>query len=136
MRAIVIALLTLAATTAHAHASDLAGLWRTQTEGGLVELAACGDALCGTIVSSPRLDANPNQRDVRNKDPAMRTRALRGLRIVEARPAGERLRGWVYNPEDGETYSGEITRLADGRLRLRGCVVWPLCSSQVWTRVR
>ncbi|HRP09443.1 MAG TPA: DUF2147 domain-containing protein [Terricaulis sp.] len=136
MNRLIGAALVFFAIAAPAQANDFLGVWRTEVRGGLVRLEPCGDAICGAIVSSPLLEANPDQRDVRNSDPALRTRALRGLRILQARRlSATRLGdGWVYDPEEGETYSGEITLLPDGRLRLRGCIVWPLCRSQIWVR--
>jgi uncharacterized protein (DUF2147 family) len=44
--------------------------------------------------------------------------------------------GQVYNAEDGKTYSGKITPLGANQLKLRGCVFFPLCKTQTWTRVR
>jgi uncharacterized protein (DUF2147 family) len=128
-------LLTL--SSGAASANEFLGLWRTPVDGGgLVRLEQCGSAVCGVVVDSPRLRANPDQRDVLNQDRAMRTRRLMGLRMFEARPTGARRLsdGWVYNPEDGHTYRGSVTLLQDGRLRLTGCAIWPLCRSQVWTR--
>jgi uncharacterized protein (DUF2147 family) len=116
---------------------DVAGLWRTPVNGGgLVRLGPCGADLCGEIVTSPRLRSHPDQRDVRNARPELRSRPLKGLRMMRASPAGPGRwnRGWVYNPEDGRTYSGEIHLLPDGRLKLTGCVVRPLCKTQVWQR--
>ncbi len=114
------------------------GVWRTPSDGGsTVRLSACGDAVCGQIVSSPTLRANPDQRDARNTDATLRTRRLQGLRILQVRSQGPGRwsDGWVYNPTDGKTYRGSITLTQDGRLRLTGCVVRPLCQTQTWTRV-
>ncbi len=113
------------------------GLWRTPVDGGgLVRVSRCGADICGTVVDSPRLRANPDQRDVRNRDASGRDRRLRGLLILRASPTGPSRwgDGWVYNPEDGGTYRGSIERLPDGRLRLRGCIVAPMCRTQIWTR--
>lgn len=114
------------------------GVWRTPSDGGsTVRISACGDAVCGQIVSSPALRADPNLRDGRNSDASLRTRRLQGLRILQVRPQGPGRwsDGWVYNPTDGKTYRGSITMTPEGRLRLTGCVVRPLCQTQTWTRV-
>lgn len=113
------------------------GLWRTPSDGGsVVRLERCGARLCGAVVSSVRLKTNPDQRDVRNSDPSKRDRALKGLRILEVTPSpdGRLGEGWVYNPEDGRTYRGAIRVLEGGRLQLKGCVVRPICKSQIWVR--
>jgi uncharacterized protein (DUF2147 family) len=134
--ALLLAALLLAGASAEAE-HPVAGLWRTPTDGGsLVRLEACGRDICGAIVSSPKLKANPDQRDQRNAQPSLRGRPLKGLRILQASPTapGHWTKGWVYNPEDGKTYQGEIRLLPDGRLKLTGCVVKPLCKTQVWVR--
>jgi uncharacterized protein (DUF2147 family) len=114
------------------------GLWRTPVDGGsVVRIEACGERVCGFVVSSPHLETHPDQRDVRNSDPALRDRRIKGLQILDARPvAADALGdGWVYDPEEGSTYSGSVTLLEDGRLRLTGCIFWPLCRSQTWIRI-
>lgn len=132
-----LALAALLASAAADLPAQAAGLWRTPSDGGsLVRLEPCGGKLCGSIVSSPRLTANPAQQDVLNSDPARRGRRLKGLRILEVTPRadGHRADGWVYNPEDGRTYKGALRIEPDGRLHLTGCVVRPLCKTQVWRR--
>lgn len=116
----------------------IAGTWRTPTDGGsTVRISMCGDAVCGQIISSPSLREDPALLDRRNSDPTLRTRRLQGLRILQVRRGndGRWTDGWVYNPRDGRTYRGSMTLTPEGRLRLTGCVVRPLCQTQTWTRV-
>ena len=44
--------------------------------------------------------------------------------------------GTLYNPDDGGTYKGRLMPTDAGHLAVRGCIVWPLCKTQTWTRVR
>ena len=44
--------------------------------------------------------------------------------------------GAIYNGDDGGTYKATITPIDADHLKVRGCIVWPLCKSQTWTRVR
>ena len=114
------------------------GVWRTPVDGGgLARLEPCGERICGYVVDSPWLRANPDQRDIRNSDPPLRGRRVVGLKFMEARALAENRLGdgWVYHPEEGNTYTGTMTLLEDGRLRLTGCVLWPLCRTQIWRRV-
>lgn len=136
-------LFALAATAVLALASpalaaDPTGLWQTPTNGGQVRIARCGQALCGTLVTSDHIRREPNARDTQNKDSALRTRPLRGLTMLSGFTGGpsEWRGGSVYNPADGGTYRGTITLTNDNTLRLRGCIVAPLCKTQVWTRVQ
>ena len=132
------AALAVSAFAAPALAGDPTGLWQTPTNGGQVRIERCGNALCGSLVTSAQIRANPDQRDIRNKDESQRDRTLRGLRMLSGFTGGptEWRGGSVYNPEDGGTYRGTITMTNDNTLRLRGCIVAPLCKTQTWTRVQ
>jgi hypothetical protein len=44
--------------------------------------------------------------------------------------------GSIYNPEDGGTYKATITIADADTLKLKGCIVWPLCKTQTWKRLR
>lgn len=130
--------LALAAPAEAKAAPDVSGLWRTPSDGGsVVRLSRCGEALCGRIVNSPRLKADPDQRDVRNRDAGQRDRALRNLVFMQVKATGPGRwgEGWVYNPEDGGTYKGVMQLRPDGALELTGCIVRPFCKTQVWRRI-
>ena len=42
--------------------------------------------------------------------------------------------GRIYNPDNGKTYVGDLRLLDPTRLKVTGCLVRPLCGSQVWRR--
>ncbi len=130
-----LALLCLSAT--NAWAADATGLWRTQTAGE-VEIYHCGAALCGKLVNSPRLRADPALKDFRNKDAALRGRSLKGMVMIQGLHGGPTSwsDGQLYNPEDGNTYSGALTLLPNGQVQLKGCALMVLCKTQVWNRIR
>lgn len=127
-----------AALTSPALAGDPTGLWQTPTNGGQVRIARCGQALCGTLITSAHIRADPNARDEHNKNAELRGRPLRNLPMLTGFTGGptEWRGGSVYNPADGGTYRGTITLTDDNTLRLRGCIVAPLCKTQTWTRVQ
>ncbi|WAC61419.1 DUF2147 domain-containing protein [Brevundimonas sp. SL130] len=127
-----------AALASPALAGDPTGLWQTPTNGGQVRIARCGQALCGTLVTSNTIRADANARDTENRDAAQRSRPLRNLPMLTGFTGGptEWRNGSVYNPADGRTYRGTITLTGDNSLNLRGCVVAPLCKTQTWTRVQ
>ena len=77
-------------------------------------------------------------RDEHNRDAAQRNRTLRNLPMLTGFTGGptEWRNGSVYNPADGGTYRGTITMTNDNSLRLRGCIVAPLCKTQTWTRIQ
>jgi uncharacterized protein (DUF2147 family) len=126
-----------AALAAPAFAGDPTGLWQTPTNGGQVRISRCGQALCGVLVTSNTIRANPGVLDTENSDRSQRTRTLRNLPMLRGFTGGptEWRGGSVYNPADGRTYRGTITMDGDNTLRLRGCVVAPICRTQTWTRI-
>lgn len=128
----------LVALAAPAAARDLTGIWATGSEGGRVQIYRCGQALCGRIVDAARLRANPDLTDVRNSDPKLRGRRLKGLVVLQGFTGGPAAwkGGPVYDPESGDGASkGYLKLLPDGRLELKGCVA-VFCRTKIWTRVR
>lgn len=121
-----------------ARAADVLGTWMTPTRNGVVEIFSCGASVCGRLVSSDGLKADPGLKDVNNTDPALRGRALKGLVILQGfkGSGGSWSGGQIYNADDGKVYSASLTLDADGTLKVRGCVVVPLCKTQTWTRGR
>ena len=137
-RTTLIAVAVLGALAGPAFAADVTGLWATPTNGGQVEIARCGNSLCGKLVTSGQIRTDPSLKDIRNKDAAQRGRTLKGLQMLYDFTGGPAKwsGGKVYNPDDGGTYSGTIEMLSANQLKLKGCVVAPLCKTQVWNRVR
>jgi uncharacterized protein (DUF2147 family) len=125
-------------TAGSAFAADVTGLWSTPGNGGQVEIARCGNSLCGKLVTSDPIKADPARKDAKNKDEAQRGRPLKNLQMLYDFTGGPTkwTGGKVYNPEDGGTYSGTIELLSDSQLKLKGCIVAPLCKTQKWTRIR
>ncbi|MFS8038278.1 DUF2147 domain-containing protein [Xanthobacter sp. AM11] len=119
-------------------AADPTGLWLTPSRNGQVEISKCGASLCGRLVSSDGLKADPGLKDVNNANAKLRDRPLKNVTILTGFSGGpkEWTGGSIYNAEDGKTYSGSITLDGDNALKLRGCVVAPLCKTQTWTRLR
>ncbi|WP_404337192.1 DUF2147 domain-containing protein [Sphingomonas sp. MMS12-HWE2-04] len=127
------------AVAPQANANDaVAGRWKTETRNGVIEIQRCGASICGRLITSDGLRTNPDTRDVNNADAKLRTRQLRGLQILYGFKAVAK--GWsggkIYNAEDGKTYNAEITLAGPDQLKLKGCVFWPLCKTQTWTRIR
>ena len=130
------ALCGLAGLITPAAASDggLAGRWRSPDLSGIVEIYQCGAAYCGRIVGGA---FNPDMRDTRNRNPALRNRTIQGLLIMTGFVGGPPswTGGRIYRPLDGGTYSGSITLVGGNALHLKGCIVWPLCRTQTWHRI-
>lgn len=138
IRTAMLAAVAAVALSGQAFAADIAGLWQTPTAGGQVEISHCGQSLCGKLITSDRIKSNPDLRDANNKDASQRGRTLKGLSMLWGFK-GEGAKwtdGKVYNPDDGGTYSGTIEMISSDSLKLKGCIVAPLCKTQVWTRAK
>jgi uncharacterized protein (DUF2147 family) len=117
------------------------GVWLHPDKRIEIEIAPCSHRLCAKIVwfKSPNGDNGLPLADVSNKDPALRTRPLLGLNVLQGlRAAGENNweDGEVYNPDDGVNYRAQMSIESDGNLRIRAFVLVPLLGhTQIWTPV-
>ncbi|QQR35450.1 DUF2147 domain-containing protein [Devosia oryziradicis] len=155
----VAALLLLAApATAQEAAIDpnripdlIEGIWQTQ-ELSEVTIALCPEGFCGTLskIVVPREGLTEEEyaaaqamavesfTDVRNPDPALRSRPMLGLQILTLLPSTKPniYDGQIYNPQDGNIYSGYVEMIGPDQMRLNGCVLYNLiCQGQDWVRV-
>ena len=121
-----------------AQASPLDGLWRSPDENALVQIYDCGSAVCGKLVEADKIKANPHVTDDRDRTPALRARPLKGLVLLNGFAGGpaEWKDGSIYNPNDGDTYQGSMRLVDPDTLKVTGCIIVPLCKTEVWKRVR
>jgi uncharacterized protein (DUF2147 family) len=133
-------LLLLAAQGSPASAADPQGVWLTEDKDAALTIATCGSRLCGRIIwlKSATGRGGLLRKDQQNPDPAKRTQGICGLLVINdlASSGPNTWEGNVYNPEDGKTYSGNITVLSEQALKLRAYMGLPIFGrSQTWTRV-
>ncbi len=115
------------------------GRWRTSAQNGVVVIERCGANLCGRLIDAAALRANPDQRDVRNRNAALRGRPLQGVLVLQAFFGGpqEWSGGPLYDPETGQgAPTGTLKLVSADRLAVRGCIAPLLCRTQTWTRLR
>lgn len=131
-------MIMMMAVAAVAGPDSAVGRWMTETRHGVVDIARCGESVCGRLVDSDGIRANPGLLDVNNKDTGLRTRPIKGVQILSGftQSGGQWTGGVIYNGEDGGTYRATLTPIGTDRLKVRGCIVWPLCKTQTWTRIR
>jgi uncharacterized protein (DUF2147 family) len=131
------AALLVSISAARAAAAGPEGFWATPEHHGVVEVYDCGAAICARIVTSDNLRRDPTEKDLKNKDPALRDRPLKGLTVMTDFKGGpeEWKDGRAYDPDDGGTYHGSMKLVAPDVIRLKGCIVFPLCRTDTWTRV-
>jgi len=118
------------------------GVWLHPNKRIEIEITPCGDRLCAKIVwfKRPYGDDGLPLADEKNKDPALRTRPLLGLDVLQGlRAAGENNweDGEIYNPDDGANYRTQMSIDKDGNLRIRAYTLLPLLGhTMIWTPVR
>ncbi len=136
---LIITMVLVVLQAASAQSSDPSGVWLTDGGDSQISVYKCGQNYCGSIVKlAEPIDADGlPQRDTNNPDPKMRSRPLVGLRILRdmAPSSGVKWQGKIYNPDDGDVYSGSIA-VRGSSLEVEGCVVIIICKSQFWTRVK
>jgi uncharacterized protein (DUF2147 family) len=121
----------------HAESHDVYGLWLTEAQDGHVSIEDCGDGTpCGKLVWVSS-EAPESELDFRNKDEALRDRALIGVPIIWGFEKAKKnwKGGKIYNPEDGRTFNSTVRRLENGTLKVKGCV-GPICITNIWTPVQ
>jgi len=127
-----------------AASAEPVGQWYAEGGAAVVEIAACGDALCGRVawLHSPLDEDGCELRDKNNPDPALRNRRVIGLQILSGLVASDQnpvswTGGTIYDPVSGNTYRCRLELEGHDRLRLRGYVGIPLFGrTTTWTRVR
>jgi uncharacterized protein (DUF2147 family) len=115
-------------------ADSILGNWWSEGKEGLLKVVKTKTGKYEVIILDGK---NADAKDVKNPDPKLRNRKLRGLvimwhlRFVD----GEYVDGYCYNPEDGNTYRVKMKMTSKTTLDLRGYLAIPLLGkSQVWTR--
>lgn len=114
--------------SAPAFAADALGVWKTEAnEAGEfleVEIAPCGDNLCGNIVAAKNAagEADPGYENLGRQ------------MIIDMAPdgAGKWDDGEIWAPDDDKKYSASMELQGDV-LMVEGCVL-VFCRGQDWTR--
>lgn len=117
----------------------LVGRWRTSARQGIVGIERCGEAFCGWVLDAAPLRTNPDQRDIHNKKPGLRTRRVMNLLVLENFAGGPRSwkGGPLYDPDSGDrATTGTLTLIDDDTLAVKGCIAPLLCRTQTWKRAR
>lgn len=138
-----------------AFASDadaIVGVWATDPEGGggqaHIKIYANGDLYDGKIVwlDEPLYTEDDEgekpgvpKEDHNNPDPALRTRPIVGLVLMQGfryDGKGEWHKGTIYDPDNGKTYKCKLRLAENGVLKVRGFIgISLLGRTSEWTRV-
>jgi len=112
-----------------AQAAGIDGVWRTE-KGWKIKMYKCGSSYCGKVVGGT------TAKDVKNPNKALRSRKMVGVRMIWGmKKSGSGFSGKLYNPNDGKTYSGKISKIKSNSLTLSGCAFGGLiCKGQTWRK--
>lgn len=148
LQASAFAIALLASATPATAQAIIEGTWLSAS-GSQITITPCGADYCGAISAVLIPDdvraqygndiagMNAHYKDDKNKDAALRGRPLHGLPMlaVKATTNPWYFEGEVYNPQDGNTYSGAINVIGADAMMLKGCAVFVFCKEEQWTRV-
>lgn len=121
-----------AAALAQNAPADAVGEWMVAKQIARIRIADCGGRLWGVVSWEARAGT-----DKKNPDPQLRGRPTLGMPVLlgMAQTKANKWEGKIYNSEDGNTYSANITLLDPGTLKVQGCFLGFLCGGENWTRV-
>lgn len=118
----------------------LTGTWTTGDGSTRVRFGPCGAADCGEIVwlREPKdPETGEPWRDKLNGDDALKRRPLLGLSMISnlKLDGPHAWSGTLYNPLDGNSYTGRFLMLDAAKLQLKGCTLAGLlCQTETWLR--
>jgi len=122
-----IAAITIAGSPAAAR-DPIEGLWKHGPM--IVEIAPCGDDLCGTVVKASPLQQQKAER-------GSGTRLIGSRLITGIEPTGPgSYRGRVFAADRNVYASGTVHQLSPNELEVKGCVLMVICKSRTYQRVR
>lgn len=118
------------------------GTWLTEKGDAHIQIAPCGEALCGKIVwlKTPLDDDGKEKLDKHNPDESLRHRPIIGLTLITGfvkNSDGMWEQGRIYDAGSGDTYKSTMYLEDADKLKLRGYIGIPLFGrSQTWSRVK
>jgi uncharacterized protein (DUF2147 family) len=113
--------------------ADPIGVWMVEKGYAKIRIENCGNSLWGVVIWEQKSGT-----DSKNPDPAKKGRPTLGMPVLlDMKPVDpNKWSGQIYNSEDGQTYSSNISLGGPDILQVRGCVLGFLCGGENWTRVK
>lgn len=114
---------------------DILGAWVNQAGDGIIEIKQHEGHYLGIIVGSTD---GKDRNDVNNPDPSRHNQSLLHVKVMdEFNYAGDLTweDGWIYDPNNGGTYSCKMTLIDQKTLKIRGYIGITLFGrTEIWTR--
>lgn len=120
---------------------ELQGIWQTQDKTTNIKFEACSGLICGKIISfETPLNPRTGQiwKDEKNPNRKLRERPLIGVSMISnLKPTKNGWIGMLYNPLDGNNYSGFLRLKSNNQLILSGCIFGGIiCKSETWQKIK
>lgn len=129
MRHLLLSIAAVATASSPAVAKDpIEGLWKHGPM--VVQIAPCGDDLCGTVVK-----ASPLQQQKAERGSGTRLIGSRLITGIESTGTGT-YKGRVFAADRNVYASGTVHQLSPNELEVKGCVLMVICKSRTYQRVR
>jgi len=126
----------LTATASAVEQPSVTGDWLVKEGYANIRIENCNGKMWGIVV----WEKTPGGVDSENPDPAKKGRPTLGMPILMGLAPNPKEPGkWsgeIYNSQNGKMYQANISLADENTLNLEGCLVWPLCQTQQWTRVK
>ena len=110
-----------------AFAADIEGRWRSPGGNTIIEIAPCGDVLCGTVAWAS---------DKSKKAAAKTTPELVGTQLItglqEKKPG--RWQGKLFIPDKNMRVTAKIELVSAQQLKVGGCAGGVICKSEIWNK--
>jgi len=110
--------------------ADISGIWQTAKDDngnyGHIQVAPCGDSICGTLIKSFQSDGSPLKTDNIGK---------KIIWDMKDKGNGAYAGGKVWAPDRDKTYKSKM-QLKGNVLTVKGCI-GPICrNGGTWTKVK
>ncbi|MEO0369201.1 MAG: DUF2147 domain-containing protein [Pseudomonadota bacterium] len=121
-------------TSANANQFDVFGTFLTEEKNSQIEIAACGDSVCGKVVwlNPETLEDGVTPETATSK----KGEKVLGLTMLQGFEKARKdwRDGTIYDPGKDKTYASRLKRLDDGNLEVKGCIAF-ICQTQIWEPV-
>jgi uncharacterized protein (DUF2147 family) len=124
-------ILALAAQTAAQTSpqASIQGLWRSPGGNSIINIASCGDNLCGTVAWAS---------DKAKRDSRKTTDQLVGTQLLTSltQRSNGRWEGRLFIPDKNMRVTAKIELVSQDQLKVSGCAAGKsLCKSALWARM-
>ena len=134
-------MIVFASVTYAQSADDIVGTWLTEGGKSKVKVTKTDGKYSGEIIwlKDPKREDGTIKLDKNNEKESLRSRKVVGINVLKGFEwdDDEYEDGTIYDPENGKTYSCEITYQNKDTLDVRGYIGFSLIGrTTVWTRVK